>query len=294
MAPRLRSREQELRDAIDKARLPARDYRIYMALFRRAQWGTMEIRDRWQPRSLAELAALANMPAATLKRGLAHLEQHGWITRDRHPIASGASGGRGHRTRYALEAGTGCDCQPAQRPAPLTDAERARAYRTRRKVAHASVTEAGEKVAQSGVTQQPKAAQNDVTKRLTSRDEPAGQPPVPAKSVRDEGEGRGVNAENAACTTCTTPMDPVLTAAGYSTHLLCEPYTGPEGDDTERGCAAALIKAIGQAPSILAQAGDPTTGPCAHCREPCTRYGPHGGPLCGTCRPAPTPAARAA
>jgi hypothetical protein len=98
----------------------------------------------------------------------------------------------------------------------------------------------------------------------------------------------------AESTACATPMDPVLTAAGYSTHPLCEPYTGPEGDDTELECATALIKAIEQSPSIPSQVPDPTTGPCAHCREPRTRYGPHGSPLCGTCRPAPTPAARAA
>lgn len=31
-----------------------------------------------------------------------------------------------------------------------------------------------------------------------------------------------------------------------------------------------------------------TTGPCGRCRQPTTRYGPHGHPLCPACRPAPT------
>ncbi len=33
-------------------------------------------------------------------------------------------------------------------------------------------------------------------------------------------------------------------------------------------------------------ARDPETGPCAHCRKPCRRYGDGGKPLCGNCQAA--------
>jgi hypothetical protein len=43
-------------------------------------------------------------------------------------------------------------------------------------------------------------------------------------------------------------------------------------------CRAGAINAV------MASAPYQETGPCARCQTPCTRYGPHGSPLCGDCR----------
>jgi hypothetical protein len=146
------TREQELRAAISKAFLPPRDYRIFMALFDRAEWGTAAIRDRFQPRSLKELAEWSRMSLANVKRGVGHLGRHGWIERHRH-VSENGIGGRGHPTRYVLSNGQDCDCKPAQ----------------------------------SEPVSSRKAAQIEPRNRLRTCDVSAGQPPVPAKSVRDEG-----------------------------------------------------------------------------------------------------------
>lgn len=112
------TREQQLADAIDKADLPARDYRIYRALFKRAAWKTAEIRERWQPRSLQELAVLAHMSKSNVCYGLDHLELHGWVIRHRH-----TKPGRGYNTAYSLTIGRDCDCRKASKPRTHTDGE---------------------------------------------------------------------------------------------------------------------------------------------------------------------------
>jgi hypothetical protein len=88
------TRELELKAAIEKADLPARDYRVYRALLERAEWKSAKILDRFQPRSLN------------------HLQRHGWLVRHRH-FSDNGIGGRGHPTTYQLEHGRGCDCLPA-------------------------------------------------------------------------------------------------------------------------------------------------------------------------------------
>ena len=186
------TREQELARAIEQASLPSRDYRIFSALLRqRAEWKTAKIPDKFQPRGLADLARLAKMSKANVCRGLEHLASHGWIIRER-----AGKRGRGHRTTYQLATGMSCDCLK-ERPEPLTDAERMRKYRERKraadpgkKVSQARVTRQPEsvsgqrnEVSQDGVTQDTESvsesrnevSQDDVTKCLTSRDENPGQ-----------------------------------------------------------------------------------------------------------------------
>ena len=189
------TREQELAQAIEKASVPASDYREYRALIGRADWKTEVIPVRFQPRSIEELADLSKLSVATVKRTLSHLQRHGWIQRHRY-ITDKGIGGRGHPTRYRLDLGADCDCIP-DRPEPVSDADRARSYRQRRKAAHGSVTDKAAhtivthdgKAAQIDVTIGEKLAQIDVTNRLTSRDEDAGQTVFCAEEGRDEGEG---------------------------------------------------------------------------------------------------------
>jgi hypothetical protein len=144
--------EQELRAAIRAARLPARDFRIYDALFARAHWNSAVIYGRYQPRSLTELADWCRMSRANLCYGLNHLEYHGWIERRRWRTP-----GRGHRTMYALLAGR--DCEPG---CPLKKAAKDWTLPSR-----------------ESVQQSSSKASNDFRAA-------AGQEPVSAKRVSDE------------------------------------------------------------------------------------------------------------
>ena len=172
------TQEQLLSTAIEKARMPARDYRVFRALFKRAAWGSAVIPAKFQPRSLKVIARdTGGLSEATVKRSLNHLEEHGWIVRARDAFK-----GRGHSTAYGLTIGEDCDCNSG-RPEPKSGAERAKRYRDRKKAAQVPVTQGQE----SGSICRDEAAQIDVTKRLTSRDEPAGQAAFCAeRAVRGE------------------------------------------------------------------------------------------------------------
>jgi hypothetical protein len=187
------SRETELRAAIDKADLPPRDFKIYMVLFRRAEWHTAEIDPKFQPRSLTELARWSTMPRSVLAAGLNHLEHHNWIERNRWRTP-----GRGHTTRYKLTVGTDCDCHQ-EHGEPMTDAERMRRYRARRKASGSSVTEAGkvsgervtaadQEVSGFHVTQGAKESGIHVTKCPAVTNDFAGQTHFSAKRIRTRGE----------------------------------------------------------------------------------------------------------
>jgi hypothetical protein len=182
------TREQQLAHAIDKADLPPRDYRIYRALFKRADWKTGVIPARWQPRSLRDIATDTHLGVATICRSLNHLESHGWITRHR------TTPGRGHATTYELLTGMDCDCITG-RPEPMTGSQRTQLWRARKKASHPSVTQP-EKASQIDVTTGEKASQIDVTKRLNTRHTIAGQTPNHAKEgvEREVVEGESFQA----------------------------------------------------------------------------------------------------
>jgi predicted transcriptional regulator len=182
-----RTRESELKAAIIKANLPPRDFKVYMVLMDRAQWGTAKIADKFQPRSLQELARRGNMSEANVKRSLNHLQRHGWVKRYRHLTGKGI-GGRGHPTRYQLEHGRDCDCR-------------------------------NEKGAQHELVSGEKGAQDCTIKGLKSEDIAAGQARVSAKSVREEGEGERA----ALCEICSQPLDSYLASLGDTSHPTCDP-----------------------------------------------------------------------
>jgi hypothetical protein len=148
------TREAELKAAIVDADMPTRDLKVFMVLMKKATWVTANIKDEYQPRSLEELARWAHMSEANLKRSLNHLQRHGWIQRYRY-VGSNGIGGRGHPTHYQLGHGRDCDCK-----------------------AH--------KGAQDEPVSPAKGAQKCPIKGLKSEDISAGQPPVSAKSVREE------------------------------------------------------------------------------------------------------------
>jgi predicted transcriptional regulator len=111
--PRQQTREQELWDAILGAELTPADFRVYVTLLKLADFGTAEIPDRFQPRSLIKLAERCHVSLATVKRSVGHLQRHGWLERHRNITESGI-GGRGHPTRYKLLLGQDCTCKGAQ------------------------------------------------------------------------------------------------------------------------------------------------------------------------------------
>jgi hypothetical protein len=186
--------------------MPPRDKEVWRHLFRRADWATGIIPDRWQPKSLRDLARVTHMNVTTVCRSLAHLDSHEWVDRQREPP------GRGHSTSYQVLPGVDCDCTDGRKipGGPASDAERARRYRARKKALRGSVTQASGSVAESrdgtspeasrdavtaeekalqyAVTPGEKALQYAVTKRCASRDEPAGQGHFPGKEGSKRGE----------------------------------------------------------------------------------------------------------
>jgi predicted transcriptional regulator len=162
------TREEELKAAIEAAGLPARDYRVYYALLKRAEWKTAVIRDQFQPRSLADLARLAHMSEANVKRSLNHLQRHGWLLRHRH-FSDRGIGGRGHATSYQLENGKDCDCPKGAQAEPVSA---------------------------------DKGAHDEPRKGLSNGCNAAGQGPVSAKSVSDVVGSRGEAVQRPACYYC--------------------------------------------------------------------------------------------
>ena len=245
------TREQELAAAIDRADLPPRDKEIWRQLFRRADWKTAVIPKRWQPKSLRDIARDAHMGVATVCRGLNHLESHGWIERHR------TSPGRGHPTAYGLMAGADCDCLTldGSKTEPVSDAERMRHYRARKKASHPGVTH-GEKASQFDVTPGGKASQNDVTKRLSVRNDAAGQGHFSGK----EGVERGkVERETEA------QVIPIFQIAA----VRLVPY-----DDDERNLQAALktlTGVLGPVELVPHERARETAATCLACSAPARR-----------------------
>ena len=80
-----------------------------------------------RPKTLKQLAERCGVSGATLTRALEHLNRHGWVTRER-------GGGKNNPTRIEPIRGAPCDCRP-DRKKPMTNAEKCRAYRRRKRTA---------------------------------------------------------------------------------------------------------------------------------------------------------------
>ncbi len=127
-----KTREQELRNAVGRARLPFAARWVVVRLIDRADHGTAVIPDQFQfKRGLDELGAWCVMPKSTLTDALRCAEFHGWIVRWRWQIVPGfepqrvtgpaatTSGGRNRPTFYAVQVGNdcpgrGCPCTKKQ------------------------------------------------------------------------------------------------------------------------------------------------------------------------------------
>jgi hypothetical protein len=163
-AKRHDTREQELWAAVLAAEMTPSDFRVYVTLLKIADFGTAEIPDRFQPRSLIKLAQMCHISLAGVKRSVSHLQRHGWLERHRN-LTSAGIGGRGHPTRYRLLAGRDCDCP---------------------KQAHAEPVRAR------------KQAQAEPINRLTGQSVPAGQEPRGDERAVRRGNGWGGQKDRGA------------------------------------------------------------------------------------------------
>jgi DNA-binding transcriptional ArsR family regulator len=117
-------RTDQMRREVKRANLPSYAVVVYDALLEKADWATGWLPDMRQPRSLNELALWAGMSKPLVVRALKVLEDTGWVERKSPAILR-----RGLSTTYQLRTGHRL---PA-RGRPMTEAERGRRYRQRRK-----------------------------------------------------------------------------------------------------------------------------------------------------------------
>lgn len=289
---------------------------VYTALLGRCYGDTATVQVTW--RTLQK--TLGGMPWQTFSDALAHLERHGWLTRER-------TAGHGRPTVYTLHLGLACQCRPG-RGHPATSAERMRKLRARRQTTGV-VTLTQDK-------DEPGDEPSDVTVSLdkdvtANRDKGCDAQPEqrwpgcdtderhipqvrghfspymyvsPGKSTETTTGGSVNDTPETASPDVTVSQDK---GAGVATPRTAIPPIGatlPElGDDGDSPAdpnshpRSRSDDYPPAGPSLLADARRDTerdldpraswgyveTGPCAICRQPCHRYGDGGRPLCDTC-----------
>jgi hypothetical protein len=122
------NRAEEVRRAAKQANLPLSAVVVIDTLLCRADWATAHLPAKYQPRSVAELAAWAGIARSTCETALDIGERHGWIER----TAPGELR-RGASTTYQVRMGWP---RQVDRRQTLSDAERAKRYRQRKKERH--------------------------------------------------------------------------------------------------------------------------------------------------------------
>jgi DNA-binding HxlR family transcriptional regulator len=210
---------------------------LYVLLYDLAQWNTAVILPERQPKSHATLATKCDMSVRNLKRALLELDELGWVERTPHP-------GRGLTTTYQLQ--VGMDAAPKRRTA-MTDAERARRYRERKKAGQETVTADSAEDPESGPDSRDASRICGVIRHGAKSDEFAGQSGHAAvRDRRDEGEGvrvadeslpspaepltltiAGVKWPAILCRGCGSPVAEIVAFDGC--HATCEP-----GSESER------------------------------------------------------------
>jgi hypothetical protein len=119
---------------VRKARLPASAVVLYDTLVDRTDWATGHLPDKYQPRSLVELARWAGQAKSVAAGSLDVLERYGWVRRNKPTILR-----RGLSTTYQPQEGR---ARPRPERTPASGAERSRRWRARQQsrscVAHAA------------------------------------------------------------------------------------------------------------------------------------------------------------
>lgn len=251
------NRAEELHRAVRRAGLPSSWVVVFDTLVNRGDYATGRLPDDWQPRSIQELAEWCGLPQRTMMRALRGLADYGWIVRKppgelRRGLATTYQAAEGRARRAAVG-------RPREGSEPLSDAERARRYRARKRGPQAPAeAPRHETVApMSGDGERPAPADSVTAKvaamiTATSRDDFAGQPPDCAVGARREGVIEGTDRHE---TVAPMPDDA----------LALEPFGGVD--------VAALMREL-----------EPVgAGPCTRCGRPCIRYGPRGRPVCDVC-----------
>jgi hypothetical protein len=212
------NRAEELRRAVKQANLPLSVVVTVDALLSRADWATGLIPEKHQPRSVRELARWAGISTSVCETALNTGRDFGWIERHSPRVLF-----RGLSTTYQVRMGR-------KRPErePMSEAERARRYRQRKKQRTGSpVTERSEQPerhASAGTNDRHEQVRKPYLKNVT-KDHLSPQvmqwAPVGGASGGPEPD------DLVLCRVCNTPMDRVLPAAGYTAHPCCNPDEVP-------------------------------------------------------------------
>ncbi len=265
--------------------LPPAERAVFAYLVRKSDNTTGQIRPEYAWKlALRRIAEATGYDKSTVARAFNHLEAERWISRKR------SAGGAGKVTLYTILPDgepLPCECAKLSRRSvtPLPGAERTRRWRTRKTVALTSHNtrpdptashnpRSGANVTASATVQRSRVTSHNtrsasVLDRETQREER-----VTSRPENDLDRGPAV------CAACDGPLDPALPAAGFTTHPCCDP------SETVPGLAPVPLAALpGRVLSWRERlAGPAAWGPCARCRAACIRYGPHGSPLCPSCR----------
>jgi hypothetical protein len=229
------NRRGELERAVSRARIGPAHYALFTQLLRRSGNDTGEIPDdRYAPR-LETLADQAKIARSAAYPALAELIRHGWFTRYATTTRAKVAG--------KLTVGSDCDCGGAvpvcQREGcgkPLASRRRDARYcsdrcgkaarRLRSPVSIARTTQPAASPKSPDMSAVKPGHSRDIA-RPTSPKSPdnsqvSGVGIVGAHKESSK-EGAGRTNGLALCALCQTPMDPVLPAAGFTTHPCCDP-----------------------------------------------------------------------
>jgi hypothetical protein len=185
-----KDRWHELADTIQTSNLPASDKSVFRYLLDRADYGTAKLPSKFTPKQ-AKIAQQTSHSLRQVKYAIEHLRLHGWVKTE-------GTTAPGRTLAYALAFGTECDCTGRVHDHRLSP----------------------ERVQQETVTSATFGHHTGATNGCNA----AGQTVVRTERHREGGVGRQASANGLElCAVCQLPMDPVLRAAGFTTHPCCDP-----------------------------------------------------------------------
>jgi hypothetical protein len=200
------SRRKEIERFIRTSGLPGGERAVIRDLLNCADNATGLIRAEhdWKT-SLALIADRVGFPKSNVILWLDHLERHRIVRRHR------SAGGQGHRTRYVLlpPGAEACTCPSRVRDEPKPAAQRMREMRRRKRLTARN--------AQSVTAHRP-------FEGSVARNENVVSPAAEHLGIAPRREVPSLPGNDLAlCRVCGESLDPVLPAAGFTTHPGCDP-----------------------------------------------------------------------
>ena len=205
---------------------------VFYALLERSDNNDCSIPPKMTP-SLVQLAEACCCSKSTATLAVDHLAWHGWLIRKR------SKGGRSHKSTYQLDEGFPCppDCEkrlPAspsggrRSPAPPKRSDSRTVYeekrsdsRTQKRSDWHPQTRSSDRVSDEGIGEGGDREGSALTERRVC------DVSAPQRAI-------DVTHSSRLCAVCQLVMDPVLPAAGFTTHPCCDPHeTSPLWPVTE-------------------------------------------------------------